>query len=104
EKVVQISGELHFADHLTNGFSNISLSMGINFMDAEHRIMAHYSFPLARYSIYRRELPFNHRFVWPVGAVGFTFNYDGHAWESGRMGSRQSDDGGGTDWTFWNTP
>ena len=99
-----ISGELIFADHLVNGYRNIFLTMGIDFMDGDQRIIARRPFPLVRYSIYRRELAFSQRFAWPEGAVGFTFDYTGRAWEGGRLGGGQNDEAGGMDWTFWHTP
>jgi hypothetical protein len=94
---IELEGKISLADKITH-FSNLDyLSVMVQFIDAEGRVMDHKTV----YSSYRSWFPFimlsfSRSFVVPTGTDYMSFSY------SGRVSDGIGDDG--IDWSFWSTP
>jgi len=104
EEALALSGDVTFANHLLNGYVDIRFTLRINFFDGEGVVIGGSAIPLPRYSIYRPVLTFSKQVPLPAGARGFTFSYNGKAYDQGKhsgVGPRRER---GFVWNFWKGP
>lgn len=103
QQVLALKATVNLAAHMQTGYSFASnVSLGVNFLDSENRVLASRNFALSGNRTPIRQWRLERQLEIPAGANAVAFSYSGGV---GQGGVGSTDNGrGGVSWEFWQRP